>query len=598
MRHWSLARRLSAGLLLGLLALTLLAGSLSFLNARDTLYRAEGEKVLATARLLAVEPGVVEAYAHEHPERLLQPIAGDVSGRAGVSWVTFLSLDGTRLSHWMPDWVGSQYPGRLEPAISGAEFVETSTTGEAGPSVRALVPVRAGRTLGEGSGQEGPVVGVVSVGQRISQLDIAVRAEIPRLVGLAAIIAVAGLLTSWAIGRYLDRTTLGMGPEQLAANFTFLDTALHNVLVGILLFSRNGRLQLYNDRAADLLELPAPGTGSHGTGRRAARAVVGTATADLDLPEPLAELLASRRDAEDELFAVGDRILVVNQHPARPVRGRGRGEVTGTVVTLYDRTHVQEMNRELESTRSLTDALRSQTHEHANRLHTLYSLLELDRPDQARELIAQSLDATGTGSGPAAAAEAEPALDALMLAKAAQARERGVAMAHRNEVDSPTGIPSQHLVTLMGNLLDNAIDAAAGPDPEPADRWVDAEARLEGRWLVLQVADGGPGPAEADRERIFELGFSTKPAGPAGRGVGLALVRQTARQLGGDVELVQDSGTVFTVELPLRERGTGRTGRGTAGTTAGARDDAAAWTGESGFAHEDPAVEDRVDGHA
>jgi sensor histidine kinase regulating citrate/malate metabolism len=256
------------------------------------------------------------------------------------------------------------------------------------------------------------------------------------------------------------------------------------------------------------------------------------------------------------------------------------GVATGRVVTLYDRTEVQEMNRELETTRSLTDALRSQTHEHANRMHTLYSLLELGRPEQARELIEETLDARGTGAGLATAAEAEPALDALMIAKASQARERGVAMDHRNEVDSPTGIPAQDLVTLMGNLLDNAIDAATDPALAPEDRWVDAEARLEGHWLILQVADGGPGPSAEDRERIFELGWSTKPAGPAGRGVGLALVRQTARQLGGSVELAQDSGTVFTVELPLRSP------NGDPGAPADARPE------------KEPELEERIDGHA
>ncbi|QGF22388.1 sensor histidine kinase [Raineyella fluvialis] len=224
------------------------------------------------------------------------------------------------------------------------------------------------------------------------------------------------------------------------------------------------------------------------------------------------------------------------------------------------------MNRELESTRSLTDALRSQTHEHANRLHTVLSLLELGRADQARELLTDGLHTVGTPLHAPAASDAEPAVSALLLAKAAQARERGVRMEHRVEIDAPTGISPGDLVTLLGNLLDNAIDAVAGPDVPDGDRWVDAEARVDGDWLVLQVADGGPGPSPADRERIFDLGWSTKPAGPAGRGMGLALVRQTARQLGGRVELVQDSGTVFTVEVPIRSTAALDVGRSASGS--------------------------------
>lgn len=564
MRSWSLARRLAVAQLLGLLILTLLAGWASYSYTREGVYRAESERVLATAHLLAQEQEVQAAYASPDPSRVLEPLALRAADRAGISWVTFLTLDGTRLSHFLPDWVGTHYSGRLEPALSGTDFVETSTTGTAGPSVRALAPIRA--PAGP-DGTPGPVIGIVSVGQTVSRLDIAARAQLPTILGLAAVMGAAGLLASWLLNRYLDRTTFGLGPRQLAENFTFLDTALHNVNVGIVLLAPDGHLGLYNDRAAELLGLPQPpGTGDHADGSRTVTAQL----ADLDLPGPIADLLGSGREARDELFTAGDRILVVNQHRTRPAARPGilpwrrPGVVAadnGTVVTLYDRTDVQHMNRELESTRSLTDALRSQTHEHANRLHTVLSLLELGRADRARELLTDGLHTVGTPLDAAPDLEAEPAVTALLLAKAAQARERGVRMEHHNEIDVPTGISSRDLVTLLGNLLDNAIDAAARSDLPAEDRWVDAEARLDGDWLILQVADGGPGPSAADRERIFDLGWSTKPAGPAGRGMGLALVRQTARQLGGQAELVQDSGTVFTVEVPLRRPATVGPGR-------------------------------------
>ncbi|WOP18558.1 ATP-binding protein [Raineyella sp. LH-20] len=554
MHAWSLARRLAVAQLLGLLVLTALASWVSYFYAREGVYRAQSDRVLTTARLLAQEQDVREAYASPDPTQVLEPVSLAAADRADVSWVTFLALDGTRLAHFRPDWVGSHYSGRLEPALSGSEFVETSTTGTAGPSVRALVPIRA-QPGPDAAGAPGPVIGIVSVGQTVSQLDIVARAQIPTILALAAAVGAAGLGASWLLHRYLERTTFGLGPRQLAENFTFLDTALHNVNVGIVLLAPDGCLGLYNDRAAELLGLPKPPeAGGHRGGRATAR------IADLDLPAPLAGLLASRREARDELFLAGERILVVNQQRTRPVARPGlrpwrRSETpadNGTVVTLYDRTDVQRMNRELESTRSLTDALRSQTHEHANRLHTVLSLLELGRADQARELLTDGLHTVGTPLLSSPDLEAEPAVTALLLAKSAQARERGVRMDHRNEIDAPTGISPGDLVTLLGNLLDNAIDAADAAGLPPEDRWVDAEARLDGDWLVLQVADGGPGPSAADRERMYELGWSTKPAGPAGRGMGLALVRQTARQLGGQVDLVQDSGTVFTVEIPVR----------------------------------------------
>lgn len=592
MRRWSIARRLAVAQLAGLLVIAVLATGVSYLQTRQTFYALERQHVVATAQLIADETRVREGFAATDPSTALQALTLELPGPADVDWVTFFGTDATRVAHRDPALQGTHFPGDLAEVLSGRISVDTVATGPAGMSLRALAPV-----LSEAEG--GRVIGVVGVGRRVPELDIAVAAQVPRILLVTGLLAALALGGSALLGRYIARTTHGLGPEELAARFAVLDIALHNVSEGMVLLSPTGRLTLYNDRAAELLGLPA-------SGESGAAGDEPLTVADLNLPAPLAALLASGRQARDELYAVGERILVVNQRPARPgtvrphrrwpgfrrasprqpVTGPGAdalsaaGVATGRVVTLYDRTEVQEMNRELETTRSLTDALRSQTHEHANRMHTLYSLLELGRPEQARELIEETLDARGTGAGLATAAEAEPALDALMIAKASQARERGVAMDHRNEVDSPTGIPAQDLVTLMGNLLDNAIDAATDPALAPEDRWVDAEARLEGHWLILQVADGGPGPSAEDRERIFELGWSTKPAGPAGRGVGLALVRQTARQLGGSVELAQDSGTVFTVELPLRSP------YGDPGAPADARPE------------KEPELEERIDGHA
>ena len=572
MQHpWSIARRLAATQLLGLFTLTLFAGWASFVQTRDTVHRLEGERVMSAAQLLAEEYEVIVAYGQDDPTAELQPLSVDAAARAEVSWVTFLTLDGTRLAHWMPEWVGTRYTGNISPATEGTAFVETSTTGMAGPSVRALAPVRAlpdGGPAGSQPGAEfpahrlqdlddGPIVGVVAVGQRVTQLDILARSHIPTLLVVAGVIAVAGLLFNWILHRYLTRATLGLGPEQMAERFTFLDTALHNVAEGMVLISPQGHLRLYNDLAAELLGLPPFGETSQLHVR------------DLDLPEPLTELLTSTRAAQDELFATGERLLVVNQHRIRPahtgadapraglprLRPGSRTQDQGTVVTVLDHTEVQEMNRELASTRSLTDALRSQTHEHANRLHTVLSMLELGRVDEARGFLTENMQLGGGADTQALDAGAEPAVVALLMAKAAQARERGVSLEHRVCVETPTGIPASDLVTVLGNLLDNAIDAVADPDIPAAERWVDAEARLEEGWLVLQVADGGPGPSPEDRERIFDLGWSTKPAGADGRGVGLALVRQTAHRLGGHVELAQDSGTVFTVELPVRQLG-------------------------------------------
>lgn len=554
-RPWSIARRLAAAQLLGLLVITLALVAVSYLQTRQTVYAVERDNALATARLIADEERVRDGFLAREPSAALQPLTTELAGQAAVDWVTFFGTDNSRVAHRDPAQNGTRYPGDLTPVVSGRSQTDTVATGPAGLSLRALVPVFTDDT------PEAEVVGIVGVGHQVSELDIVVTAQIPRILVGMSIVAAFGLTGALLLGRYIDRATHGLGPEQLAQRFTVLDTALHNVTEGIVLVGRTGELSLYNDRAAELLGLPPFGSGPDaGPGP--------VHLADLGLPGPLAALLASGRDARDELFTVPGRILVVNQHRTRAAatpplplppgpwrRGPGRRHAApdhhGTVVTLYDRTDVQEMNRELESTRSLTDALRAQAHEHGNRLHTVLSLLETGRTDDARDLLSSGVAAVAPFQPEPLDPTGEPALQALLAAKSAQARERGVRMDYRLGVDSPTGIPARDLVTILGNLLDNAIDAAGEAGVPAGQRWVEADVHAHADWLVLQVADGGPGPAPGDRDSLFELGFSTKPAGPAGRGVGLALVRQTAISLGGEVELALDSGTVFTVEVPL-----------------------------------------------
>ncbi len=113
-----------------------------------------------------------------------------------------------------------------------------------------------------------------------------------------------------------------------------------------------------------------------------------------------------------------------------------------------------------------------------------------------------------------------------------------------------SALDSEDLITLLGNLIDNALDAAAG---SPNDRWVSVSVTEQMGDLVMKVHDSGHGVEESLNGQIFQEGFSTKSGpGRKRRGFGLALVRQVARRNGGDVTVVNDGGAIFTVRLPVR----------------------------------------------
>lgn len=202
-----------------------------------------------------------------------------------------------------------------------------------------------------------------------------------------------------------------------------------------------------------------------------------------------------------------------------------------------------------ESMRTLGEALRAQTHEHGNRMHAAVALIELGRTDDAIGILTDSArQSQALVDQVAARTEGDPTVGALLLGKASQAMERGIDWSTDIAPDAPRSLLSPiDAVALVGNLIDNALDAAASG---PAPRWVRVHmSRTAEDELLLTVSDSGDGPDEEVRARMFERGFSTKPAGSDGRGVGLALVRAVIDEIGGTIT-VEISPTTFRVVLP------------------------------------------------
>lgn len=206
-----------------------------------------------------------------------------------------------------------------------------------------------------------------------------------------------------------------------------------------------------------------------------------------------------------------------------------------------------------ESVRTLGEALRAQTHEHGNRMHTAVSLLELGRTREAIEILTEtSRQSQELVDQVSARRGGDPTVGALLLGKAAQARERGIEWTAEIAPDAPRSVLSPvDAVSVVGNLIDNAMDAAASAAPPRWVRVVFAATDASPSALRIEVSDSGDGVAATLRERIYEHGFSTKPSGSEGRGVGLALVRSIVASADGDIEL-RDEPTAFVVTLPAR----------------------------------------------
>lgn len=500
---------------------------LACVDAGDRADDAARREVIATATAVADSPAVVAAARSADPTAVLQPYARRVWTDAGVDFVTIMDTHGIRWTHPDPRLIGKPFLGHIAPALRGRTFTETYT-GSLGASVRVVMPVRDGRRI----------VALVSVGITVDTISQQLRGRLGMLIGVAGAALAAGGIGTYVVNRRLRRHTHGMAAAELSGMYDYHQATLHALREGLVLLDAQRRVVLCNDAARELLGLDGE--------------VVGRFVAELALPPSLTGALLAAETRVDEIHLTAERVVVVNTSPVRGAERRG------TVVTLRDHTDLLALTGELDSVRGFAEALRSQAHEASNRLHTVVSLVELGRGGEAVEFATSELRLAQALTDRVVSAVGEPVLAALLLGKAAEAHERGVELtvSEDSSIDDgvlPPELAARDLVTVLGNLLDNAIDAAIeGAGAGGRRPAVAVTARVEDGELLLRVADSGPGVDPAAVREVFRRGWTTKSRG---HGLGLALVEQTTRRAGGAIvlERAADGGARFTVRLPLRQ---------------------------------------------
>jgi two-component system, CitB family, sensor kinase len=493
-----------------LMVVVVVAGAvaLAYADARDTQIAGARDRALAVAVSVADTPQVRRALGTADPSASIQPFAERVRRDSHTDFVVVMSLHRIRYSHPDPAQIGGRFIGDLGGAPQGRPFTQ-EYTGTLGPSMRAVVPVYA---AGAGS----RVVALVSVGITMQRIQDALADRLPPIALASAVILAVGLLGAWLISRRLRRQTHGMGAGEITRMYEYYDAVLHAVREGLLLVDTEGRVQLVNREASRLLDLDD--------------SVLGRPVAELGLPESLTRAVLSTDRRPDEIHLVDDAVLVVNVAPAQ-----WQGREVGSVVTLRDHTEIQAVAGELDTVRGLAESLRSQNHEAANRLHTVVSLVEMGRTEDALDFATEELEVAQLLTDRVVGSVADPVVSALLLGETAQAAERGVQL-RLGDSTEVTGLPVEQrdAVTILGNLIDNAMDAVG----EVAARVIVVDVTGSPTSLCVRVADSGAGLSTAAAEQVFERGWSTKTAdGPVGRGLGLALVVQAVRKYDGHIEV-------------------------------------------------------------
>ncbi|MFG2268220.1 ATP-binding protein [Streptomyces chartreusis] len=518
-----LPRRMFAQVLLMQVAIAagvaVLATGLFLAPLSDQLDDQAMRRALSIAQTTAAQPQIAEDLA-DTPATAGGPVqreAERIRTATEAEYIVVMDRRGVRWSHPTPSEIGrlvSTDPGQ---ALAGHDVMQIDS-GTLGRTARGKVPLRDG---------DGKIVGAVSVGIAYDSVRARLLHAIPGLFAYAGGALAVGALAAWLISRRVQRQTRDLAFSDISALLAEREAMLHGIREGVVALDRAGRIRLLNDEARRLL-----GIGDEAVGRSLDEALGEGRTADV---------LAGRVTGTDLLTVRGQRVLVANRMPT---------DDGGAVATLRDRTELEQLGRELDSTRGLIDALRAQDHEHANRMHTVLGLLELEMYDDAVEFVGEVVGDHRATAEQVAEKIQDPLLAALLVGKATVAAERGVALSLADRTGLPDRlIDPRGLVTIVGNLVDNALDATAGT---PHAR-VEVELQAEGRTATLRVRDTGPGIPEEQRELIFTEGWSTKQR-PAHRerGIGLPLVRRLAERQGGSATVGEAAGggAEFTVVLP------------------------------------------------
>lgn len=477
------------------------------------------DTALGIARTLADSPEIQRGLMQAPQENIIQPIAQAVTKRNDLLFTVVTDMRGIRYSHPNEALLGLHFIGDdLTPALEGKENVSVNR-GALAEALRVFTPVYDAQH---------EQIGVVVVGISLNKVEEQIARGRLNAVWTILFSIFMSSMAIWGLVRVLKRILFGLEPYEISALFEQRQAMLQSLREGVLAVDIHGRVTMINQTAREILLLPA-----------------GKQTENTSAP-----LLASLRDVsktgvarQDQEISCNGRLLLCNMVPVK-----SQDRVIGAITTFRDKTEVSQLMQRLVGMVNYVDALRAHTHEFMNKLHVILGLLNIKRYDKLEEYILQTAHHYQTDIGTIQSKVKSPVVAGFLLGKINRAKEAGVTLTLADESQIPDTASEEQvavLITALGNLIENALDAMEGQQ----EGEIGLLLHYQNGWLSCEVSDDGPGIDPTQLESIFTKGFSTKGEN---RGVGLFLARQQIQNLGGDISVESEPGvfTQFFVHIP------------------------------------------------
>ena len=509
-------------------SLTLIAGGLYTAMISEVLEDQIGKRALQVSRTVAQLPMVKHQIVKPRPEGKLQALAEKIREEVGAEFIVIGNRDGIRFSHPKPDRLGKKMVGGDNaPALERGESYVSRAVGTLGPSIRGKVPI---------FDESGGIVGVVSVGYLQENVRVIIHDHQLKVGVLVGVLVVFGILGAVSISNRFKRAIFDLEPEQIARLLTERETIIDSIREGIVAIDRHAKVTVVNRQAIVIL------------GKDSESQIIGQPIKDVLPGAKLSRILSGGEQRHDQELEVNGTIMLINTVPMIE-----QDTIIGAVASFRRRDELDILAKQFSQVKEYSEMLRAQTHEYSNKLHTIAGLIQIDHDKEALELISQETAGYQGLIAFLAKAVPFPVLAAFILGKYNHAQELRIEFEIDPDSqlkDVPSELSREKLVTILGNLLDNAFDAALQGEHQAKVKLSMTDVSND---LVFEVEDSGAGVPAEKSEQIFERGFTTKQND---RGHGLYLARKALRDLGGQITLSDSDlgGALFSVFIPKRGR--------------------------------------------
>lgn len=448
-----------------------------------------------------------------------------------IDVISVVSCDNIRLYHSTHELIGTIYDGTIpEFKENNREFYTAYDSGPSGTQRRAYSAIYD---------SEGNYIGFVMAIMLMENI----KAETFQTLTFYALITLAAILIELILSAELSssikKSLHGYEPDVFSAMYQVRDNILESLDEGIIAIDKTGSVQFVNNAAVSML-----GSGQN-TG---VKNIVGAPLGNICDGTLFDHTLKSgEKEFNIREPRLGRSDILIDRIPIKDDNG-----TVGAVGILHDRAEYTKLMEDLTGTRYLVDAMRANNHDFTNKLHVILGLIQMGMYDKATSYIENITIVQRTTISKIMSAVSEPAVAALLIGKAARASELNIKFVLRegcNYSKSDYPLPDSMLVTVIGNLIDNAFDAmndnkAVFDKPKELMFGIYSKPGA----LLITTDDTGVGIDPADIDRIFENGFSTKGTS---RGTGLYQVKTMVDELGGTIttESQKGVGTSFTVSF-------------------------------------------------